>query len=477
MDGWQNIKEFDAFIELFGTGSRQSWIHALRNPLILGEWLSKKERNKSWKKLRYLWRSDSPNVDFGLPKSLNCDVLIYCSSDKPNVQPAMNWLAQRLGSSDISTIVWGPTSINGYPQSLADPELIAKKVKSASNGIRFAAIRDIPTSVWYCISIYSKALFCRQPFAKRLVAAPRRLFAEIVVIRHMVRVMVKFLQELKPQFIITNGEQTPYGLALTVAARATGIRTVWFYNEWPTSQMLPILSDELWVWNSTVEKSLSAIFPNNMPTPEFKVVGMAQLDCMEEQAKSGEVTALKLPGKQYLVFLSEHIPSYVQHNGEATEKALQWLSNIAQQLPQWNVIIKPRPYHSAASLPGEQLVMGIDNIQILRDNTSIAQLLATPEVKAFASLSSSGLLLAAATGRKALRLAVSGNPFSIPPLDEVVERVNSPTALCEALQSPKSVCSPSLFPYRGEVLDYMKTLCCQRTDLNGLTRPTPDENQ
>ncbi len=463
MDGWWNTTaEFKRFIQLYGGQASSFWIYALRNPLILEKWDDGQTVRGLRQEMKTVWASESAGKGFLLPEG-DCDVLMYCSSNKPSVQPAMSWLARRLGHIGISTVHWGPTSIDCYAGCLTDLSFGSREtLKGISRELGFSAVCDIPASFCHSARTYAKALVKFKPFARRFERAPSRLFWEIAKSRHLIRVFREILVRLKPKCILTNGEQTPVGCALTAAARKEGIHVIWFFNEWPTLQIMPIMSDELWVWNESVRRTLKGIQLPELPSPQIKIIGMAQLDCMEQQRIHGGVTPVPLPGPRCLVFLSEHIPAYSRHNELATQMALQWLAQAAEKARDWNFVIKPRPYHDTVPLPGEHYLIDHPNITVLRHGVSMASLLATQEVKAFAALSSSGLLLGAATGRMALRFLVSDRTYPLPPLDDVVQRIKSPEVLVKVLNAPSSEKFLNAFPHRGKVLETMEDIICQR---------------
>lgn len=460
MDGWGNIRDFKEFIYLFGPACSRSWIHTLRNPLILGDWEDRQGTEMRWKEMWRILKDGNTKLD-NLPYG-KCDVLIYCSSNKPNVYPALFQLAKCLSSAGVSTLYWGPKRFDWFNSLQTSTSSLRPTLHRDYNIWRKAAFFDLPASLWHTGWVYLKTVRANTVLAKRLRSNPRRLLAEIVLARHAEHTIGRWLKHLKPSLIITNGEQTPVGVGLTAAAKIAAIRTVWFFNEWPTAQQLPVLSDELWVWNDIVAQSMKTLQPAEFSRPQIEVIGLAQLDCMEEQAECGVVKPVALPRERYLLYLSEHIPVYAHNNHHATERSLAWLADTARRTPQWNFLIKLRPYHTDAPLPGESHLEGLDNITILRDNVSIAELLATKSIRAFAALSSSGLLLAAATGRQAFRLAVTGEPYPIEPLDNAVQRINSADALCDALAMPTPEINNSVVPYRGQVLKRMCSLCMQR---------------
>ena len=467
MDGWwETTKEFEQFVNLYGSRAGRPWIYSLRNPLILEKWGNSSKEKKLWEGLKNVWTSGTAGMSFRLPVEA-CDVLIYCSSNKPSVQPAMTWLAQRLGNSGVSTVHWGPDVIECFTGVLPTSSIDASRIRKVlGSALRYQALGDIPMSLWYSATAYAMAQGCPNPFASRFRSSPRQLFLEIANSRQMTRVLRKFLVQSKPKLILTNGEQTPIGCALTAAARLEGIQTVWFFNEWPTHQMIPVLSDEIWVWNKTVLNCLQDIQPSGFPAPHVEIIGMAQLDCLEQQNQEGDIVPTPMPGPRCLVFLSEHIPTYAHHNGPATEKALRWLAEAAEDLQDWFFLIKPRPYHDLTPLPGEHYLEGHKNMVVMRDGVTMGSLLAAPEVQALAALSSSGLLLGAATGRKALRLLVADDPFPMPPLDETVQGVSSPEMLVEALSRSSQQNLIETFPFRGKVLDTMEALIRYRVKKN-----------
>ncbi|MGD9850229.1 MAG: hypothetical protein AB7T38_03075 [Nitrospirales bacterium] len=467
MDGWWNTtREFEHFIRVYSQRICKPWVYALRNPLMLEHWDDPKKEKILWEGLKHLWTSRATEMAIRLPIK-SCDVLMYCSSDKPSVQPAMHWLARRLGNAGLEVLHWGAATIGWYPGRLPSSTFPVSDMRKILGGaLGYQALFDIPFSFWHSAMAYATALVGSRAIARRFERSPRRLFTEIATNRHMTRVLREILAKLQPKCILTNGEQTPVGCALTAAARMEGIRVIWFFNEWPTFQMMPVMSDELWIWNEVVGKTLQGIQTPGLPIPHIEVIGMAQLDCMEQQVRKGDVMAARMPGPQCLVFLSEHIPSYSHHNRVATETALQWLAEAAAQAKDWYFVIKPRFYHDATLLPGERFLKGHKNIVVMRDGVTMSALLAAPEVQAIAALSSSGLLLGVATGRRAFRLLVSDNPYPLPPLDEFVRGISSPEMLVRGLRQQAPASSSTSFPNRGKVLETMETLILQRVNPN-----------
>ena len=453
MDGWQTLAEFEAFERVFGNRACEPCVHALRNPLILGDWSSRTEGAACLSGARKRWRA--PALGSGdLPYGA-CDVLIYCSSDKPSVQPAMNWLARRLCDSGLRTCLWGPAGLTWYAREGES----APATTSVSGALSW---QDAAVAGWWTCRTYVAARMSGEALAVRLARRPGRLLCEKAASRSDGRLARTVLARLSPAFVLTNGEQTRMGVMLTGQARRQGVPVAWFFNEWPTWQMAPILSDEVWVWNEWVRDAIMTMPSCNGRTPRVEVVGMAQLDCMQDQASDRAETALKLPEKPTLVFVSEHIPAYAHHNAAATGAALGWIGRAAAALPDWNFLVKPRPYHAGAALPGEAALDRLPNVRILRDDEPLTRILAAPQVRAMAALSSSALLLAAATGRIALRMAVDVTTFPIPALDRAVVRADSAKAFIAALESAKPVTNAVAFPYRGQVLARMHALCAER---------------
>ncbi len=453
MDGWQTLAEFEAFTRVFGNRACEPCVHALRNPLILGDWSSRSEEAACISGARKRWRA--PTLRSADLSQGACDVLIYCSSDKPSVQPAMSRLARRLGDSGFRICLWGPTGLTWYSREVAQPRATASVYGSLS-------WQDLAVAGWWACRTYAEARMSGEALAARLARRPGRLLCEMAASRSDSRLARMVLAHLSPAFVLTNGEQTRMGVMLTGQARRQGVPVAWFFNEWPTWQMAPILSDEVWVWNEWVRDAIVTMPWCNGRGPRVEVIGMAQLDCMQDQASDRGEPELKLPEKPTLVFVSEHIPAYAHHNGEATRAALGWIGRTAAAMPDWNFLVKPRPYHANAALPGEAMLERLPNVRILRDEESMSRILAAPQVRAMAALSSSALLLAAATGRIALRMAVDVTTFPIRALDQAVVRVDSAEALIAALEGEAQPTNAAAFPYQGKVLARMHALCMER---------------
>lgn len=456
MDGWQTLVEFEAFARIFGSRACLPWVHALRNPLILGDWGSQSEQAACVRSVRKRWGARAlRSEDF--PRG-DCDILIYCSSDKPSVQPAMNWLAQRLGRAGLRVCLWGPGGLAWYSCETSDE--MAAVPTAALCGL--FSWWDVAAAGWWACQTYVHARLSREALGRRLADRPARLLCEMAASRSDARLARTVLDRLSPAFIVTNGEQTRMGVMLTAQAQTQGVPVAWFFNEWPTWQMAPIISDEVWVWNDWVRDAIMALPWCNGREPRVEIIGMAQLDCMQDQAADHRGLDWGLPEKPTLVFVSEHIPAYAQHNSAGTRAAMGWIGRAAAALPDWSFLVKPRPYHARAPLPGEDGLARLPNVRILRDEMPMAQLLSAPQVRAMAALSSSALLLAAATGRLALRLAVDATTFPIPALDQAVVRADSAEALIAALVSAEPPSITAAFPYRGQVLERMHALCADR---------------
>ena len=168
MDGWWNTTaEFEKFIQVYGYRVSQPWIYALRNPLILEKWENPEAMSNLWKGLKRLWVSGSTDRESCTPE-MTCEVLMYCSSNKPSVQPAMLWLARRLGQAGVSTVHWGSDTITSFPEDTLNTKLTASGMHRAlGSALRYMAVKDIPISFWHSVMAYGVALKKCKEFARR----------------------------------------------------------------------------------------------------------------------------------------------------------------------------------------------------------------------------------------------------------------------------------------------------------------------
>ena len=173
-------------------------------------------------------------------------------------------------------------------------------------------------------------------------------------------------------------------------------------------------------------------------------------------------------GKNILLFLSEYIEGHLFNTFELTREALYWISLAAQKCPHWFFIFKSRPYHHQDSLPGFELIKDIPNIIVPGTFIEYRNYLNWPNLKAVAACGSSGLFTAAGKGICALRLIVSLQSKSIPIIDNVATRIDSPQELIQILHRLEKkemilpIINTDIFPNEGKVVEVMEKNCLER---------------
>lgn len=245
----------------------------------------------------------------------------------------------------------------------------------------------------------------------------------------------------------------------------SGAQTILFCNELTNNTLDPILSDTVWCWNDTVAEFLRGC---RGASGDFsiQVIGNAEADCalVECADESDELESLKslANGRQVMVFLSQYpLYSFVDDvdTGPATELSVRWILEAANGCHDWYFAFKTRPYHHGVEVAWLADIGSIENASVLREEIGFRQLMAWDQVRAVGSLISTGLLVAAARERAALRFLPSAEQLSISVLDDVCIPVRSANDLIEALRGPdRSSASRKKFPYRGEVIARMSDI-------------------
>lgn len=447
MGNWANTPEFIEFIEIFGTHASDQRLHPIRPALILGGW-PEKQAALALRKLPRLFSKSRPMEQLERNQS---DILFFSSSDKPNVQPAMNWFATDLVERDWKVCWWGP---NGVGQKTKQIEQITNETYVhlvPDQGYWLDTLRILP----FCFTFWLRTLWiilrARQSLLRqRILKNKWRLLLEIILAEHRALISKNILEKTNPKVLFTNGEQTDFGSALTIQAKKQQIHTIWFFNEWPTAQQLPVISDEIFVWNQTVEESLGKLIANNNFKPQVTIIGNAQLDDIDKALALENSNDSSLPVKS-VAFLSEFIPQYASRSGTLHRSSVELLCAAAKTTPSFAFCIKGRPNKDPSKI--FELCDGIDTsaIELIPGDVTITDLLTSDKVHAIVANSSSGLLLAAASGKRAFRLVNPENFYSIETLDIVVDSVSNASDLISALKAPRSTPSSEYFPFRGSV--------------------------
>lgn len=371
------------------------------------------------------------------------DVFIFYSSNKPNWQPALDSLAHQLSEDGITCRVVTPKIL----------EPLKTNIVGAAAGLF-----DLLASFWITLGIFLTTVIQLPQVFFIFIRNPIGVWNEIWSSRLRMRTVRCLMKQIQPSLIITNGDHLAWGSELALMA-PKGCHKIWFFNEWPTSDMLPFISDEVWVWNETAKKTFESLASDSLQTT-INVVGRPEVDFCRRGAD-------RIPSQPIFVFLSEYIWNPFLKMEALTQEAFRWIAEAAQQLPHWKFIVKSRPMQQHLRIPGVSLLEGLPNVFIPSEEKDLFSYLEDPNVVSLGACASSGLLVAAACGKHPFRFLISSNQIKLPVLDEVVTSISSTDHFITELKLiEKSNYAPKiynnknvLFPYQGEAVARMKSLC------------------
>ncbi len=390
----------------------------------------------------------------GFPSIPKSDVIIFLSSKKPNIWPAGDRLVDQLVDEGNACLLLSP---DGMEYLWKDGKKISRKKLtdvSVWSGEPQARSQILPA----CIHTVTDAVM----ICTRTIKNPLSIVRHLVYF-HVQRSLAEYIvSQSSPHLVITNGDHIPMGAALTLAANARGIHTIWWFNEHPTTGMLPYFSKEIWIWNEAVKKSLEAM-TNQNSTPVFTIIGNSEIDSVLQVSEKKWLNDLKLsipPNAPVCLFLSEYDANPVLDIGPITEESLLWIDEAAKQLPHWYFVIGSRPVHEAKKLPGSEIIEKNKNI-IFSNTIPTHQLLRTDQVKAVAACGTQGLFVAAGLGKPAIRLLVSTVSMPFPVIDEVAIPANSPDEFItrlKTIEQQKKFNDENRFSHQSKVIEGMNRL-------------------
>jgi hypothetical protein len=210
------------------------------------------------------------------------------------------------------------------------------------------------------------------------------------------------------------------------------------------------LSTDILAWNATD----AAVLRGHNPRSVAHITGNWELE---------EIGFSQMPVdksvRSELIFLSQCLSADEPFFRTATEEALEWLNTVARQCPSWSFRIKTRGPEDPllGEIKGRIQEM---SVSLVSPQTSFADLLRQPQVRAVASFSSSGLFVAAGMGKLAIRLRLPSWPVPMRLIDEVSCSVGSPEEWVRVLNEPDSEKSNGeAFPARHQALAAAATVC------------------
>jgi hypothetical protein len=220
---------------------------------------------------------------------------------------------------------------------------------------------------------------------------------------------------LRPRLLVVNQEQGLVGGELLAMADPQATYRVLFLADPPT-QMRPILSDEVWVFNSLMAEEVRRACRERARPPRVEIVGSAQLDYLYHRSRPTSAAAEELRratrGHPTLVYLSEHVGlPWGDYEIPLWRKTTAWLAYAARALPHWRFVYKPRATATREVPPGAEMLEGVDNFLVAPGEVDLTTYLGWDHVLVVAAASSSGLFTAAGVGKRALVLRVLRSRF------------------------------------------------------------------
>jgi hypothetical protein len=278
----------------------------------------------------------------------------------------------------------------------------------------------------------------------------------------------KFLYLTGVRLLLTHIEKIPLANELVMTSKLKNIYSIFYCCEHPDALLVPILSNEVWVWNQSIANSVAQEMSNvtNRNLPEIKVVGHHESDMILERMKSS--TDLDFPNylrrEKIFIFISEYVKNKTWQRGPPTKICVEWLSMAAKALPEWLFVFKGRPYQSLADVPGFESPQELPpNLILYQGTLSLGDILSSGAVTAAGALGSLGLFAAAQSGIPAFRFKVTEVNMPMQFLDELAVTINNPKELvCHLNEIEIGADKPNSkllnLPYRGKSLDQMETL-------------------
>ena len=423
--------------------------------------------------LRVVLRSFLASVGQSQPMPIlaPCDALFYVSNRKPNCQPMVDNLVTALvedgfnvaflSPSDIA--IWSPSAQGVAKQGVPEYQPLLQKGKGPWSNLGYAIRSLLTASFLAVIFVIRRFYLFRKVFRNFL-----NVWYELFLSMRYLDVMNELVTQLKPRLCLTNGDHLSISAEMLLCPAEKG-RRVCFFNEHPRRNCTPFISDEVWVWNEEVRRILSQYLSGNEGT-RIEVIGRAEIDeAFRKPPRLREETDLlrEIGDRRVLIYLSEFTGNPALDMEAISREALDWIVQVAEKCHRWFFLYKTRNPNGDRSIPGEPMIQGLTNVAVAPPIIPLKNFLHWDNTLAVAALSSTGLMVASALGKKALRLWVSRSTEPHPELDAVVQAVHYPKelerVLLELERLPRiEALPPELeqhFPYFEHTHDRMRKLC------------------
>lgn len=407
-----------------------------------------------------------------------CEALLYHASWKPNIQPATDRLAAALARAGVTTAtvtrdqsisLWQPDGRRAPPSpALADYRQWLEGAGSRPQTLVALLRATLATLVLLPVLVADRHL---RPFAD-----PFRVW--LMLFEGAVRLSLydRMLALMGTRFVLVNFQRMPFASELSLAAWRRGIHCVYFSNEYPGIQQVPLLVHEVWLWNQPMVDWLARLV-QPAERPVYAIVGHAESNSVltVPQPCSAEEQALReAVGKRPVcVLLSDFDSNRPWELVDLQRSCVEWMARAAAALPDWVFVIKARTGHAAAvdRFPGREFLDGVPNLLLPAYELSYLGLLQWDRVRVVAAAHSSGVLTAAGVGKAAVRLFPDGDNRHLPIVDDVAVPLRTAEALTAFLRGVPAgpdqrtglpEIDESFFPYRGRTVERMAALALAR---------------
>ncbi len=417
------------------------------------------------------------------PPARRADILLFHSSRKPNVQPAMDLLATGLVNQKHTCAIISPEGLSYWTQEDKTP--VSLSFIRAGAGLSASALFYLPfLAARDFLRIYS-CLQNRSPALSRIVRQKAlSVTAQLLLSRMRSNTADHLLASISPRVLITNGDHLDFAAELLLSHHAKRMHKINFFNENPLLAFRPFLSNEIWVWNQAVAQTFEDLAEFG-DRPTYSITGRAEIDFVlpAHGDSTGRSVLDFVKDRKILVFLTEYDASPIWNTEAITREAVRWLTVAATNCPDWVIIYKTRPNHHGKPVPGIEFTKDVKNFLVLQEEISLGTMLAWKNTLAVTSLASTGLAVASGIGKSAFRLWISSRQSPIPPLDDVCAAVHDPRDLIQGLRkldeaSPvASYDSDEAFPFKSATVDRMTSLCLQRLTESLLKSKQPSQGR
>lgn len=471
--------EFDHLIHIFSQKTKRLWFLfpiflTTRTTMMLYMPTSDNNIKTKWMRFKQwiLKHNDNNTLQLLLNKFHRSEVLIVYSSTKPKWFPALKDLGVLLEKHGISCVVIDGKKIIQYQKETNKEMKNIEFEWDSFLDFTFNRINKLNIILWSFAACFVLVfIFLTSPKLFKLLKLIPIFFFEFVESYRRILIAKIIIEYLGSEIIITNGEHIPICSEIMLYAKTTGRHNIWYHNERLASFSIPILSTEVWTWNTIVDDALKSVMPtdSNIYTT---VVGYAEADYTDNIFNDylflEDLNWIKQSQKPLLIFLMDYGGPSSKVSIYYASRSLEILSEVAAANLDWCFLIKPRPFQNKLPIPGEELIAPLKNCRILRSKCSLGPFLTIDETKVLAGCMSSGIFLAAAKGKVPVRLMISGVDFSIPYLDAICEKIYTADELNKFLKDLKKnyfavkKSQDDLFPYQGAVVKRMCDVTLER---------------